>query len=485
MRTRVRPTQIEVPTDFPFKYDLLDRRPAIETLSDMLGGIEGPCVVALDSEWGGGKSTFLRIWAAHLEIEGYVVAKFNAWETDFSGDPFVALSSHLEEHLLDDSAQNAAERAERFTKAAKEVALRAIPSLLRIATSGLVDLGALGEEIGAQVASFAENRLNEYREGQESINNFRRVLEEEALALSERHQNRPLFVMIDELDRCRPSYAVELLEVAKHLFSVDRMIFVLAINRSELAHAVKALYGVDFDADRYLLRFFDLDYNLPKPDQANFVLQGIRNAKLEELFQDSNDPLSMVPEMIKFLLTHSELDLRRIEQNLNRLSLILSSTNELAPSTVASIAVTLVLRTIDPELYFEFRDSTSSDLDFVQKIYNLGGLCNLVGKPVGNLLEAMIVAGHAELSGVESGIGFREKNSKVLSLHESTLKERESILESYHQSGQVPNVSEKDKARFKRADNVLETFRFLIQKHSYKLGFIAAVHRVELLPIDT
>ena len=53
-------------------------------------------------------------------------------------------------------------------------------------------------------------------------------------------------IVIDELDRCRPSYAVEILEMAKHLFSVDRVVFVLSINRDQLAHSVKVLYGSDF-----------------------------------------------------------------------------------------------------------------------------------------------------------------------------------------------------------------------------------------------
>ena len=53
-----------------------------------------------------------------------------------------------------------------------------------------------------------------------------------------------LVIVIDELDRCRPSYAVELLEAAKHIFAVDHVVFVLAVNRSELAHSVRALYGM-------------------------------------------------------------------------------------------------------------------------------------------------------------------------------------------------------------------------------------------------
>ena len=64
-------------------------------------------------------------------------------------------------------------------------------------------------------------------------------------------------VMIDELDRCRPSYAVEFLETAKHLFVVNQVVFVLAINRKQLAHAVRALYGNEFEAEAYLRRSLD------------------------------------------------------------------------------------------------------------------------------------------------------------------------------------------------------------------------------------
>ena len=73
--------------------------------------------------------------------------------------------------------------------------------------------------------------------------------------------------MIDELDRCRPPYAVELLEVAKHLFSVDYIVFVLAVNRPELAHSIRDLYGSGFDAAGYLRRFFDIDFRLPDPER--------------------------------------------------------------------------------------------------------------------------------------------------------------------------------------------------------------------------
>ena len=109
--------------------------------------------------------------------------------------------------------------------------------------------------------------IEEFKEKLESMANAGTTEAERADAGG----HKPLLVMIDELDRCRPTYAVELLETAKHLFAVDQVVFVLAVNRTELQHAVKALYGNEFKADGYLRRFIDLDVHLPEPNLENFL----------------------------------------------------------------------------------------------------------------------------------------------------------------------------------------------------------------------
>ena len=68
---------------------------------------------------------------------------------------------------------------------------------------------------------------------------------------------------MDELDRCRPSYAVRLLERIEHYFINDRITFVFSVNLEQLQHTIKNFYGNDFDACRYLDRFFDLRLSLP------------------------------------------------------------------------------------------------------------------------------------------------------------------------------------------------------------------------------
>ena len=78
-----------------------------------------------------------------------------------------------------------------------------------------------------------------------------------------------LVVCVDELDRCRPECALSLLEVTRHLFGVPGVVVLLAINRSELAHSVKSIFGGDFSADRYLRRIVDRTVQLPAPRYLN------------------------------------------------------------------------------------------------------------------------------------------------------------------------------------------------------------------------
>ena len=75
-----------------------------------------------------------------------------------------------------------------------------------------------------------------------------------------------MVIFIDEVDRCKPSYAVKLLDSIKHYFTNDRITFVFSVNTKELQHTIRRFYGNNFDANRYLERFFDLRLSLPKVD---------------------------------------------------------------------------------------------------------------------------------------------------------------------------------------------------------------------------
>lgn len=274
MRYRIQPKETEIPEDDPFKHDLLERREPAEVITTVLRSVDGPCVLAVDAPWGAGKTTFLRMLSHHLRNQEFPVIEFNAWETDFAGDPFVALSEELAAGLREYATATQGDGFNRvklykLRQVATEVLRRTAPGAIRVATAGILDVSPLMEkEVGQALASYAQQRLSAYLDTRASVQTFRTSLKELATELADANHGLPLIVLIDELDRCRPSSAVELLETAKHLFSVDRVVFVLAVNRDELAHSVRALYGAEFDAPGYLRRFSISTSGFPKSNES-------------------------------------------------------------------------------------------------------------------------------------------------------------------------------------------------------------------------
>jgi hypothetical protein len=77
-----------------------------------------------------------------------------------------------------------------------------------------------------------------------------------------------LIIFIDELDRCRPNFAIETLERIKHYFDDDRIIFVVSVNKEQLIHTISKYYGDSFDSTAYLNKFFDVNIYLPEISQS-------------------------------------------------------------------------------------------------------------------------------------------------------------------------------------------------------------------------
>jgi hypothetical protein len=129
----------------------------------------------------------------------------------------------------------------------------------------------------------------------------------------------PLIVFVDELDRCRPLYAIELLEEIKHLFDAHGVCFVVATDTRQLCSSIKAVYGAEFDAERYLHRFFSQDYTLPDPDYYSFS-QMLCSELPEEISQKLFLPFSVpngmekLPYLFGQLANAFELDLRSQQQ---------------------------------------------------------------------------------------------------------------------------------------------------------------------------
>ena len=480
MGIRIQSKEIEVPEDDPFKNDLLGRREPAEILTHIVGSIDGPCVLAIDAAWGTGKTTFLKIWAQYLRNEDFPVVEFNAWETDFAGDPFVALSTELTNAFQEYPENFSADEITAAKNAAKEVLRRAVPGVIRLATAGILDVGQLAEkEIGQALASYAEYQLSRYQDERKSVEDFRAVLQEMAATLSGSRDGRPLVVVIDELDRCRPSYAIELLEVAKHLFTVDHIVFALAVNRAELAQSVRVLYGASFDAEGYLRRFFDVDFRLPESDRETFIKATLRAIQIDDYFNRTQDKegqqdAAAVWGLLKGFFGAPALNLRQVAQALHRLGVVFASLRDNQRSFAITVVIALIVRTINSALYHHFVRGEISDQEVVDTVFSLPGIASFRHEHYGALFEAFIIAcAHED---VISRVFLTEEtiDSPLLS-HYRTEAEK---------SSDGPQDPNRDPVRHaKKVTSLVDGLRERIS-FGREIGFKYSVERLELLSTD-
>ena len=114
--------EIEVPDNAPFQNDALERRPVVEFLAGLIGRTGGPFVLALDSPWGTGKTTLVRMLGAELKRQDYSCIHFNAWQVDYVTDPLVALVSSID--CLEIGVPSVAASFKDHLKSVKRVTIR-------------------------------------------------------------------------------------------------------------------------------------------------------------------------------------------------------------------------------------------------------------------------------------------------------------------------------------------------------------------------
>ena len=484
VRFRVQPSDIAIPKDNPFEKDRLDRKETVEILAGLIGSVKGPCVLGIDADWGNGKTTFLRMLNQYLVNKGVAVVNFNAWECDYASDPLIAISTEIDDAMKEYAEEYKVEIKEKILiamKRAKELLQSRTPAILRSLLAQVPVAGpALGEVIDGLAATYADERLSAYRQARKSVEQFRSALRDMAGSVSQSGKDFPLVLMIDELDRCRPSYAVELLEVAKHLFSVDGIVFVLAVNRRELAHSIQALYGNSFDAPGYLGRFFDVDFRLPDPDRSDFIKSTIESVGIPRYLRRTSDrdgvrELPSLESLFETFFGESTVSLRTVARAVHHLGLVYASMADNRLVLATTSAVLLILRTIDRNLYYRFVGGLASDLDVVDSVVERFGMdARTEHERTFVEFEAWIVVSQVERDHGTRLIMGDIVDTPLMERYKAVVAERESEADSFATQ------------EFKRARDVLGLVAALVRESrgSLVIRFQATVQRIELLSPD-
>lgn len=387
---RIFPPTIEVADDEGFTHDkdIFKRAEFGKGLASLVGAVDDPLVMVLDGPWGSGKTTFIKMWAGLLRNSGHPVIYFDAFANDYIDDAFLAIAGEV-------IALSQAKKKERTAAHRKflEKASRAGRAILRsgakigvkAATLGALDAADIAELklVAKDIADEASAKSDDYiktlllRQGEErqNIEGLRKSLAELAIALGtsatggEKVEAKTIIFIVDELDRCKPSFALELLEKIKHVFSVEGVHFVLVTHLPQLENSVRFAYGAQIDARTYLQKFYNLIVNLPADGkyESEWAASKFLNYAAQSLPHDRN-----ALDFAKTVARAKGLTLRHIERIMTYIALSIVFTtskthNFFMPGPI--LGGLCVLKAIEPEL---FQKAKSGNLTFEETLDAFG-----------------------------------------------------------------------------------------------------------------
>lgn len=350
---------LEVSAEDPFRHDALDRRPLVEFLSSLIKRLNGPFVMALDSPWGTGKTTLVRMLMADLQGKGFQCTYFNAWKVDYVTDPLVALVSSIDRIDLgtEEAGSNFKSHLKTVKKVTTLVAKRGLMAATKALTLGALDIKEEYEAAAAELASdTVGNIVDAFNQESELLEKFRAELEAAVAQLPAAGKEPNLVFFIDELDRCRPTFAIELLERIKHLFDIPNIVFVLSIDKQQLEASTAAVYGSAINAPEYLRRFIDLEYGIPAAQSKRFTETLIKRFGLDQIFAQRTGSTTAYDrsnfiDFFTLLANAVGLSLRARERCITRLRVVMDQTPSNHHLDPILVALLIILRSNKSELF--------------------------------------------------------------------------------------------------------------------------------------
>ncbi|WP_063069288.1 KAP family P-loop NTPase fold protein [Neisseria flavescens] len=271
--------------------DEFKRKPIAENIIRLLTSDINLSPMVIDGGWGTGKTEFCQKLIRLMEQQqlNYQPVYIDAFRSDHSGEPLLALLAEIIKTCTpEDTDGQPSEKRKNITRKVaraagfvmKTVAKAAVGHVLKQNLENLEEgmsqiindeqeaknaaatvAGAAttlaSHSIDVTIDATVEALLKEQIEAEKNLETLKACLKELAAG-------KPIILFIDELDRCRPDYAVDMLEVIKHVFDIENVKVVLVTNTKQLCAAINHRYGAEVDAQKYLDKFLKYSFALPE-----------------------------------------------------------------------------------------------------------------------------------------------------------------------------------------------------------------------------
>jgi len=211
-------------------------------------------VVLLNGAWGSGKSAFLKELEEKINEcdDMQLFINYNAYEYDFYETPYIPFFASLENKL------KLGKELDKLVKLTGKNLGKGILTSLYAMVNGFykkkfdIDLNDIKDNI-----LVIDNES--YKKDFDDFISCKKKIESK---LKKSCSKKPQIFIVDELDRCKPSFAIDTLEIIKHFFDVENCIFIVSVDKLQLEESAKTIFGQEMDSEKYFSKFFDYQYNL-------------------------------------------------------------------------------------------------------------------------------------------------------------------------------------------------------------------------------
>lgn len=344
------------------KEDVLDREAFVKQIVDLamvLSEKHKNCCFAIEGEWGSGKSFVLENIQECLQPEQseetgadrFFVVRYDCWKYDYYEEPIVAIISVLRDQI--DQYINL------LTDDAKRVLLETVKNTItKIAVEAIkaktgIDMDGVGEVPEGDVKIY------------DKYFGFQKVVKKVQNQIEKISQTQTVVIMVDELDRCLPLYAIKVLERIHHVFNeIENVVVIVAMEKKQISNSLHQIYGDEMDVDRYLKKIIAFSFKLDNGSAHNFIE---KYASYMEMFEiKEKDELE---EFLKEITVN--IDIRTQEkifekaENLHRL---LATQEKMDSGVLAFEIVTLCVKEKMSTVHLEWMINTSSYPNFEREI---------------------------------------------------------------------------------------------------------------------
>lgn len=376
--------------------------------------------IGLNAPWGGGKTFFLKRFVRTFVTDNESkpansrkspVLYLNAWADDYIKDPFIFLFTEIVEQLVKNgflAADIGEEIRGRVLRIAGLTAFRSINAVIDAKASGTCSviqnlIGRLWPSIVSICGYGPQNAGRRIRRAlSEETADLKYLKEKLSAAIKnvKTETDYPLVVCVDELDRCRPTYAIELLERVKHLFEIDGIVFIFAIDNENLGRSIQSVYG-EIDTDEYLRRFIQINIELPPPSIWQFwglmwetrgipvmLEDSLRNNHIDIHGNDYDELIQSMMDVGARLVERAGLTYRQTQDLVIRyIQSALSSSFEFVTEYFLLLIIAII-KVKAPSLITKLKDDNPSSVEKLNKLFNIGQeMTDVLGHAIKMLIE--------------------------------------------------------------------------------------------------